>query len=122
MKVLNIEDTAVKHADLCKVLRKSGITDIDWVKNLEDALKQLEDQSNSYDLVITDMYYPLEQGGTEVEAGEILMQRMKDMQLMIPMIVCSSVRLKIPDILGTVYYSKNSDWERQLQDLICLLY
>lgn len=118
MKILNIEDTATKHADICKALRKSGVTDIDWAKNLEDGLELLKAHSKDYDLVITDMYYPLVQGGSEAMAGEILIRKMEELQLTIPIIACSSVRLAIPEILGTVYYSPNCDWERDLQELV----
>lgn len=118
MKILNIEDTATKHAEICIVLRRFGITDIDWAKNLEDGIELLKKHSKDYGLVITDMYYPLNQGGPDIKAGEMLIQRMKDLQLSIPIILCSSVRYRIPEILGTVYYSKSFDWERELQELI----
>lgn len=118
MKILNIEDTATKHADITRALRKSGVTDIDWAKNLEDGLAMLRDPSVTYDLVITDMYYPIEPGGFETEAGTILIDKMREMQLSIPIIVCSSTHLRIPGVLGTVYYAPRADWERQLQELM----
>lgn len=118
MKILNIEDTATKHADICKALRKSGVTDIDWAKNLEDGLELLKAHSKDYDLVITDMYYPLVQGGSEAMAGEILIRKMEELQLTIPVIVCSSAHIRMQGILGAVFYSLNSDWERDLQELV----
>lgn len=117
MKVLNVEDTAIKHANIRKVLNQSGITEIDWAKNLADGIALLQ-QPKVYDLVITDMYYPLESGGSEEEAGKILIGKMKEMQLNIPIIVCSSARYRIEEILGAVLYSEKNDWERQLKELV----
>ena len=79
---------------------------------------QRQPQPQDYDLVITDMYYPLEPGGSEEEAGKILISKMKEMQLNIPIIVCSSARYRIEEILGAVLYSEKSDWERQLQEMV----
>lgn len=118
MRILNIEDTATKHADITRALRQSGITDVDWAKNLEDGLAVLKDPAVKYDLVITDMYYPIEPGGYETEAGMVLIEKMRDMQLSIPIIVCSSARLRIFGILGTVYYAPGADWESELKGLL----
>lgn len=118
MKILNIEDTATKHAAICKVLRKAGITDMDWAKNLEDGLELLREHAMDYDLVITDMYYPLKPGDEPAEAGELLMDKMKELQLSIPIIVCSSIRYSYGNILGNVFYSETCDWESQLLDLV----
>ncbi len=118
MKILNIEDTATKHAAICKVLRKAGITDMDWAKNLEDGLEMLREYARDYDLVITDMYYPLKSGDKPEEAGELLINKMKELQLSIPIIVCSSVRYNYGDILGNVFYSETSDWEGKLLELV----
>lgn len=119
MKVLNLEDTATKHVDICKVLNKSGITDIDWVKNLEGGIALLQENPEVYDLVITDMYYPLIPGGPEAVAGDVLIHKMKEeLQLNIPIIVCSSARYRNENIFGAVHYSEKSDWERLLQELV----
>ena len=121
MHVLNIEDDAIKHRDICRVLENCGITEIDWAKNLEDGiarLQQPDNQSKSYDLIITDMFYPLAPGGRETEAGEILIKKVKQMNLNIPIILCSSINYRIPEILGTVHYMNHVDWENDLRELI----
>lgn len=118
MRILNIEDEAVKHSNICKILKKYGIAEIDWAKNLEDAIQMVKEHSTEYGLLITDMFYPLESGGEAVQSGEIFITKMKEMEIEVPIILCSSVRYQIPDILGTVYYSQNSDWERQLGNLV----
>ena len=48
MKVLNIEDDAFKHNDICKVLTSCGVNTVYWEKNYEDgwkAIKNAEDAS-----------------------------------------------------------------------------
>ena len=72
MKVLNIEDDAFKHNDICKVLTSCGVNTVYWEKNYEDgckAIKNAEDAGKPYDLIITDMYYPREAGGKEEASG-----------------------------------------------------
>ena len=121
MRVLNLEDDVAKHNNICKVLKRNGFIRIDWAKNLEDGMELIKssiDSSDPYMLVVTDMYYPLVKGGKEEQAGEILINRIKKMHIDIPIIVCSSVRYRIPDILGTVYYSEKIDWEDELRGLI----
>ena len=124
MYVLNIEDNAIKHRDICKVLEDCGEREVGWVKNLEDGmnrLKQAVRQTRPYDLIITDMYYPLTAGGKEMEAGELLIQRVAEMGLDIPIILCSSVNYRIPEILGTVHYAEHVDWEDDLRKLVKMI-
>lgn len=118
MRVLNIEDDAIKHSNICKALNRHGIVECDWVKNLEDAIKMVRDHKTDYELIITDMFYPLNPGGDEVEAGFIFIREMKEKEIAIPIIVCSSVSYQVSDVLGTVHYSEKIDWEKQLGSLI----
>ena len=66
MKVLHIEDTVIKHYEICKVMKKCGVLEIDWVKTLDDALQMVREHKLEYNLIVTDMYYPLTPGGDEV--------------------------------------------------------
>lgn len=121
MRVLNLEDDVAKHNNICKVLKRYGFTRIDWAKNLEDGMELIKnsmDCSDPYALFVTDMYYPLVRGGKEEKAGEIFIDSIKEMNIDTPVIVCSSVRYRIPNILGTVYYSEKADWENELRELI----
>ena len=97
MKVLNIEDDAFKHNDICKVLTSCGVNTVYWEKNYEDgwkAIKNAEDAEKPYDLIITDMYYPREAGGREEASGELIIQKVIDQELKVPVILCSSVNLR----------------------------
>ena len=121
MRILNIEDNVIKQNDICKVLSGAGFRDVDWAGNLNEGVKMIEDHMSSdtpYDLVITDMWYPREAGGEEEESGSLLIQMIKDKGWELPVIVCSSVRYIIPDILGTVYYSPKENWEDELRNLV----
>ena len=105
MRVLNIEDDTFKHNDICKALSGCGIKDVEW-------------SNNPYDLIITDMYYPDEPGGREEQSGDALIDRVIKNKITIPVILCSSVNLKYPEIYGCVYYSRERNWEADMQKLV----
>lgn len=121
MKVLNIEDDTFKHNGICKVLTSCGVKAVDWETNFEEAWKAIEDAENSetpYDLIITDMYYPKEAGGSEEASGEVIIQKVLDHELKVPVILCSSVNFKYNEIFGCVYYNKVTNWEDDLRGII----
>lgn len=121
MRVLNLEDTAIKHNDICKVLKSCGIAHVDWARNLEKGLEMLEESLKSetpYDLVITDMYYPTTPGGGDAPSGELFLQKRKEMGWQVPVIVCSTIRFRYPELLGAVHYSEKEDWESVLRELL----
>ncbi len=121
MRVLNIEDADYKHDGICEALNERGITDIDWAKNLADGLDMLQtaaDESKNYDLVITDMYYPLKNGEKDVEAGKVCVKKMKEMGLDTPVILCSSVQCYVSGILGMVCYDFGNEWKNTLNFLL----
>lgn len=121
MKVLNIEDDALKHNDICKVLISCGVKAVDWETNFSAGWKAIKDAENSeapYDLIITDMYYPKEAGGSEEASGELIIQKVIDQELKVPVILCSSVNFRYNEIFGNVYYNKVRNWEDDLRSLI----
>lgn len=123
MYILNLEDNIFKHNDICKVIKRGPFNDvkIDCIGNLKDGIRKIEDmikQGNPYDLIITDMWYPEKPGGDDSDSGKILIQKAQDHGWKIPIILCSSVRYCFPEITGSIYYSKNEDWETKLINLI----
>ena len=121
MKVLNIEDDTFKHNGICKGLTSCGVNTVYREKNYEDgckAIKNAEDAGKPYDLIITDMYYPREAGGREEASGELIIQKVIDQELKVPVILCSSVNLRFSEIFGCVYYNKIRNWEDDLTLLI----
>lgn len=121
MLILNVEDDAFKHNDICKVLNGCGRMEIEWVMDLETGLNALSKSMESdkkYDLIITDMYYPLTPSGREDEAGEIFIRKANEMGSKTPIILCSSLSYVIPGIYGTLHYSDRTDWEGELREMI----
>ena len=99
MRVLNIEDDTFKHNDICKALSGCGIKDVKWSNNLADGWKQIKnsiDSNNPY----------------------VLIDRVIKNKITIPVILCSSVNLKYPEIYGCVYYSRERNWEADMQKLV----
>ena len=121
MHILHVEDNVFKHRDICNVLQNCGNVEIAWAKNLEEGIEMIQhsvEDSRQYDIVITDMYYPLVRGGDEAKAGDLLIQKIREMGLVIPVILCSSADIRMQGILGTVHYSEREDWESELRRLV----
>ena len=116
MKVLNLEDNAIKHYEICRILKRNGIEEIDWVRNLEDGLKKVEE--NKYDLYIIDMWYPKHSGGPDNRSGELFIKEILKRKDPAPVILCSNQNYAYPEIYGTLYYSERSDWEEELERYI----
>lgn len=61
---------------------------------------------------ITDMHYPLKPRlEANNNAGFILIEQMKEKEIEIPVIICSSRNFRLPDVLGTVWYNELRDIE-----------
>ncbi|WP_374043639.1 hypothetical protein [uncultured Bacteroides sp.] len=95
---------------------------IELVSNVEDGLQMLknaEDTGDPFDLIITDMHYPMKQGAvSDTEAGEKLVQLLQEQGKQTKVIVCSSRNMKLPGVYGCIWYSEISDWEEELCDLV----
>jgi PleD family two-component response regulator len=112
MKILHIEDEAFKHRKIVSAIERCGRHEISWAKNYEQAMEML---AEPYDLIITDMNYPLTEGAEcDPAAGEKLLDAVSDT----PVIVCSSINYKYPKAYGCIWYSDISDWETALGKLI----
>ena len=62
MRVLNFEDTPIKHRAIRNVLESCRVYDVDCVRNLEDGIIMYMEALSSgkpYDLIITDMWFRL---------------------------------------------------------------
>ena len=122
MRVLNVEDDVFKHNQIKSALRQLNITDITWLENENDAvIDVLENEENNtpYDLIISDMQFPLFSGGRpDDDAGMTFIDELQGHKITIPIIVCSSFRLSIPSILGCVHYSDKTDLVLEFRNLI----
>lgn len=116
MRVLNIEDNALKHYEIGRVLKACADPKIDWARNLEDALSMA--RSCRYDLYITDMWYPERAGGPDARSGEKFIAEVLKGGDRVPCILCSNQNYAYPEIYGTLYFSDRSDWEMDLERLV----
>ena len=114
-KILIAEDDRELRQLFQHVLLKNGYT-VKGVSDGQEALNALE--KDYYDLIISDMYYPREAGGKEEASGELIIQKVIDQELKVPVILCSSVNLRFSEIFGCVYYNKIRNWEDDLRLLI----
>lgn len=117
-KILLLEDSPIKGFEVTKVLRNSGVEEVICVKNLKHGLDIVFKPDNGVELIVTDMYYPIEQGSGEARSGEMLIERLAEANIKLPVIVCSSANCRIAGIVGCVHYSPNEDWERELERML----
>ena len=83
MKVLNFEDSVYKANAIRKILgNRCGVASVEQVSNVEDGLKMLKDAESAgepFDLIITDMHFPMRSGAiSDTEAGEKLVQILQE--------------------------------------------
>ena len=83
MRILNFEDDVYKANDIKKVLNdRCGVTDVTQVDNVEEGLELLiqeKEAGNPFDLIITDMHYPMRKGEEgDFDAGEKLLGILKE--------------------------------------------
>ncbi len=124
MKVLNFEDNIFKHMDIVKALNNIGITDIVHVDNAVEGLNIINkypQPSKAFNLIITDMWFPWNKGGSERKSGDMVIMELKNMGIYTPIIICSTGGFSNEYALGSVLYSANVPWEEELYGLINIL-
>lgn len=125
MKVLNVEDNAMKHYQIKRALEYCGAKEVDCLDNLQEGLERLKETwgtEKQYDLLITDMNYPLVKGGiSDGEAGEKLIQILREEEIAIPTIICSTRRFTGEGVLGSVWYNSLRDIEEDFREILSKL-
>ena len=120
-KVLIVDDNVYKKIDIQRAVERLGVEVTDWEKSLETALNRIRketDCSSPYDLVITDMDFPKTAGGDAFyRSGELLVKSISDAGFTVPVILCSSVRYRIPGVAGCVWYSDLTDLDAEFRNL-----
>lgn len=117
-KVLNIEDTILKHVAVARALNKSGVAFVDWAKTGEDGIEMIEkaiSDGKPYDLIVTDMHFPI-YGRDDLQAGTKVIMELRDKGINTPVVVCSSHSYKEPLALDNIFYnprSRDIDWDIQ---------
>ena len=120
-KVLNIEDDSAKHVAVKRALERCGVPYIDHADNANDGLDMIETamkEGRAYDLIVSDMYFPMSKGGMEVKAGEYVIDELQARGIDVPIIVCSSARMVIPEIVGCIHYSSRNDLDADMREMI----
>ena len=120
-KVLNIEDLATKHVAVRRALERCGVVYIDHAETAVDGLDMIEAaiaEGKPYDVIVSDMYFPMSKGGMEVQAGMYVIEELQARGINVPVIVCSSARMVIPEIVGCIHYSARNDLDEDMRELI----
>ena len=126
MNILYVEDTSGKYMDVCGALKSSGLGAPVWKKNLEDALFAIDrakKDGRAFDVILTDMEYPLSDGGApKGDAGEHLIEALRNEGVETPVIVISSVNYRGNPPAGAkaaiFYRERDSAWQRELVEAI----
>ena len=118
LNVLVVDDDVYKSNDIKKALVFNYIYKITIVDNQADVWKLL-DGGTQFDLIVTDMQHPLEKDDKcNEEAGFILIEKMKERGINIPVIICSSGNYVSKDVLGTVWYSPLNDLGFEFKEVL----
>lgn len=120
-KVLNFEDLPSKHVAVRRALERCGVPNIDHADNAVEGLDMIEAaiaEGKPYDLIISDMYFPISKGGMEVQAGMYVIEELQARGIDVPVIVCSSARMVIPEIVGCIHYSSRNDLDADMREMI----
>lgn len=121
-RVLNIEDTAMKHVAIVRALNKARIGLIDHAMTGDIGLELVEKaiaEGKPYDLIITDMHFPI-YGEIDPEAGMKVIEELQNRGIRIPIAVCSSIRYaNIPGVVQCIYYNeKLANVDDEIRELI----
>ena len=120
-KVLNIEDTILKHIAIKRALNKAGIGAVDHAATGDKGLEMIDTaikEGKPYDLVITDMHFPI-YGELDDQAGLKIIEELKRQEIDTPVVVCSSVRYNIPEAQECIYYNeKSGDIDTDIREML----
>lgn len=116
MRILHFEDNTTKYMAIHSVVQSLGIEDITWVESVEEGLECLRDTTSSYDVILSDMHFPITKWGKpEWEAGDRVIQEVKKRGLDIPVIIISSAQMRVDGAYAAIWYSDSRDWESELR-------
>ena len=118
MKALYFEDDLDKYLEVSGLLEQIHVQVV-WATNLKEGLQKL-DTAEPFDLIITDMQFPLTSvtASFSDSAGVQVLMAVRERRLQIPVILCSSVNYDLAGTYGNVWYSKLRPWKAELADLV----
>lgn len=124
LKALVIDDSVFKASDIGRALEAAGVGKIEKATHQAkawDLIYASLANNEPYDLIVTDMHYPLEGGWgveSDPEAGFKLIEQMKKEGINIPTIICSSHNFQTEDIFGSVWYAEQTDLRYEFHELV----
>lgn len=122
-KIINIEDTVIKHCNINRALQYNGYPTAVCAKNAEEGLSMIDEaisKGNPFELLITDMEFPVN-GIIDSNAGVFVMKELERKGIQIPIIVCSSIRYDFSEqanVVGCVFYNKNRDLNWDFREVL----
>lgn len=122
-KIINIEDTVIKHCEINRALRYNGYPDAVCATDAEEGLDMIEAaiaEGEPFELLITDMEFPVN-GSIDPKAGVFVMEELERKGIEMPIIVCSSVRYNFSEqknVVGCVFYNKNRDLNWDFREVL----
>ena len=121
-KVLNIEDYMMKHVDVVRALNRCDVPNVDHAMTAVEGLDMIEaaiEEGKPYHAIVSDMYFPISPGGYETQAGMYVIEELRARGIDVPVIVCSSARMVIPDIVGCIHYNPiRNDLDADMREMI----
>lgn len=121
-KVLNIEDTMTKHVDVLRALNRCGVPNVEHATTAMEGLAMIKlaiEEGKPYHAIVSDMYFPIFAGEGESPAGHYVIEELQALGIDVPIIVCSSARLVIPEIVGCIHYDpRRNDLDADMREMI----
>lgn len=121
-RVLNIEDLMSKHIDVVRALNRCGVEVVDHATTAMEGLAMIEaaiEEGKPYHAIVSDMYFPIFPGEGETQAGMYVIEELENRGIDVPIIVCSSARMVIPEIVGCIHYSPyRNDLDADMREMI----
>lgn len=121
-RVLNIEDLMSKHIDVLRALNRCGVEKVDHATTAVEGLDMIEaaiKEGKPYHAIVSDMYFPISPGGMETQAGIYVIEELEARGIDVPVIVCSSARMVLPEVVGCIHYSPyRNDLDADMREMI----
>lgn len=119
-KVINIEDSILKHVAIKRELKSEGVNQVILADNATKGIEEIERAitvGEPYDLLILDMHFNF-MGKDDREAGEKTLKIIREKGINIPVIFCSAQNWQIPGSIGSVFYNEHRYWEQDMRAIL----
>ena len=119
VRILYAEDEMTKYTAIARAMKSMGFRITTLKSNVEDALDEVisaRDSGAPYDIIMTDMNYPIKKGVPSSNAsGPEFIRRLKENGIDTPIIEISSVNYNVEGAFSCIWYVESHMWERDLE-------